>query len=275
MHEKWDFVSTLRPTVSIQCSVINQVVRHTRELMYQLLRHVDIEPIFLQSFITTVRVSMMSSMSIASILVNNIRFAKNSTVPQPACTCAEICEKLDLSKVEGGKHIATRASDIALPSAAKIFSIKAMLTLHPSSFEMDHWVTNKVITIYNQFKIWTGSRLSPTTCDKFEEIISDEAGKAAIPQWCCTQFISAIIDAASDIGLLPSSQVWQSIRKTMDIFSADLAQRLKKTQAKHPSMTDLTNLKVTVPLFPSLTEMLEVFSSNVLLITTLHCSNNS
>ena len=148
-----------------------------------------------------------------------------------------------LSIVEEGKHIATRASDIALHSAAKIFSINAMSTLHPSSYEMDHWVTNTVITIYNQFKRWTGSRLSPTTCDKFEEIISDEAGKAAIPQWCCTHFISTIIDAASEIGLLPNSQVWQSIRTTMDICKTDLAQRLKKTQGKHPSMTELTKLK--------------------------------
>jgi hypothetical protein len=169
-----------------------------------ILGQVHVEPIFKEQFCVRARIIVASGKSIAKMLVNNIKFAKESSMTHSKCTCVELRQQFDIPNPLAGEHISIRASTIKDEEAATIFAINGMSVLYPSDSALDPFFVNIVLSILTAFDSWIGRRFEHMPkSDGFDKAISIEAGYCFFPEWSVYQHVQRIVDAASKLGCLP------------------------------------------------------------------------
>ena len=137
MRKRWRFDPTARPLIRIPCTDLDGIKHTVAEILTMVLGQVHVEPIFKEQFCVRARIIVASGKSIAKMLVNNIKFAKESSMTHSKCTCVELRQQFDIPNPLAGEHIAIRASTIKDEEAATIFAIMACPSFIPA---IQHWI---------------------------------------------------------------------------------------------------------------------------------------
>ena len=231
MRKTWHFDPLARPSIKIPCTDLHSIINSSDDILTMVLGQINVEPIFKQHFRSRARIIVASGRSIAQQLVNNIKFARESSMNQSRCTCVKLCAEFGITSPLPREHIAIRAAYIKDEEAASIFAINAMSVLYPNSSTMDSFFVNIVLSILTEFGRWIGRRFEQVpTSDGFDRAISIEAGYCLFPEWSVFQHIQQIVDAASQLGWLPGVQTWSHLKKLRDKIISDRSRQVQPTE---------------------------------------------
>ena len=90
MRKTWRFDPTARPLIRIPCTDLHGIQHTVAKMLTMVLGQGHVEPIFKQQFYLRARIIVASGKSIAQQLVNNIKFAKESSMTHLKCTCVKL-----------------------------------------------------------------------------------------------------------------------------------------------------------------------------------------
>ena len=214
MNKTWGMKPNARPTIRIPCMLPAGNGKKFEALCLSMINMIPMEPIFIRTFKERIRFVTTSGQSIASMLSNNIGFAKHINKGKPVCTCSAIKQTLMIPIHPSSGHIAQRASACINGDAAHIFRTNATSIPFPGRQDIDGILVKTIKELYRTLVRWLGRTISKPVHDSMDIQLAVAAGMAVIPDWSHLSHIQEIVNTAMLCHYIPGTLMWDDIQNT-------------------------------------------------------------